>query len=124
MNELRNMVLMFALMLSLSGLSNAQSSYRLRSPDGKIEVSIQPTDRLTYDVSFKGKPLLHNSQLSIDIDHNKLGVNPKVVSTKERSQNQILDPVVRQKFAKVRENYNELRLQLDGNYAVLFRAYN
>ena len=34
------------------------------------------------------------------------------------------NPPVRQKFAKIRENYNELRLTMDGNYAVVFRAYN
>ena len=35
-----------------------------------------------------------------------------------------LEPVVRQKSAKIRDNYNELRLEMDGNYAVVFRAYN
>src|ERR1700732_4456058 len=35
-----------------------------------------------------------------------------------------LEPPVRQKFARVRENYNELRLTLEGNYAVIFRAYD
>ena len=35
-----------------------------------------------------------------------------------------LEPVVRQKFAKIHESYNELRLEMDGNYAVVFRAYN
>ena len=36
----------------------------------------------------------------------------------------MLEPAVRQKFARVRENYNELRLTMEGNYAVVFRAYN
>jgi alpha-glucosidase len=35
----------------------------------------------------------------------------------------MLKPVVRQKFALVHENYNELRLEMDGGYAVVFRAY-
>src|SRR5215468_6568545 len=34
----------------------------------------------------------------------------------------MLEPAVRQKFAKVREHYNELRLDFEG-YAVVFRAY-
>jgi alpha-glucosidase len=36
----------------------------------------------------------------------------------------MLEPVVRQKFAKIRENYNESRIEFDGGYAVAFRAYN
>ena len=34
------------------------------------------------------------------------------------------EPVVRQKFAKIRDRYNELRLTMDGGYSVVFRAYN
>jgi alpha-glucosidase len=43
---------------------------------------------------------------------------------KQRTYDGVLEPAVRQKFAKVRENYNELRLEMEGNYAVVFRAYN
>ena len=32
--------------------------------------------------------------------------------------------MVRQKFAKIRENYKELHLDMEGGYAVMFRAYN
>jgi len=62
--------------------------------------------------------------LSLDVEHKKLGVQPKVTGTKQRSNDQMVEPVVRQKFAKVRDHYNELRLTLDGGYAVTFRAYD
>jgi alpha-glucosidase len=111
-------------MLSFAGEAASQSSYTLGSPDKRIEVRVRASDRISYDVLFKGKPLLQDSRISIDVDHNKLGVNPKVVGNKLRSANQVLEPVVRQKFAKIHENYNELRLELEGQYAVVFRAYN
>ena len=50
--------------------------------------------------------------------------NPRSRPAKERSYDGTLEPPVRQKFAKIRENYNELRLTMEGNYAVVFRAYN
>ncbi len=102
----------------------AQASYSLLSPDKRIEIRVRTGDRFSYDVLFKGTVLLQNSTFSIDIDHNTLGLQPKVKTTKERSYDGTLEPPVRQKFAKVRENYNELRLTMDGNYAVIFRAYN
>jgi alpha-glucosidase len=104
--------------------SSAQSNYTLTSPDGRIEVKIRATDRLRYDVSYKGQPVLHDAQIAMDVEHKNLGANPKVTGTKQRSEDKILEPVVRQKFAKIRENYKELRLDFDGNYAVVFRAYN
>jgi alpha-glucosidase len=111
-------------MLSFAGEAVSQSSYTLESPDKRIEIRAHLVDRISYDVLFKGKTLLRDSRISIDIDHNKLGLNPKVVGSKQRSVNQALQPVVRQKFANIHENYDELRLEFEGQYTIVFRAYN
>ena len=84
-----------AFILSLAGFVMAQPDHNLKSPDGRLEVRIHAADRLTYDVYFKGTALLQNSQLSINIDHTVLGTNPKIISAKERSEDRVLDPVVR-----------------------------
>jgi alpha-glucosidase len=120
----RNAALGFIPLLGLAGIASAQASYSLLSPDKRIEVKIRTSDRFQYDVLFKGTALLQNSTFSIEIDHNTLGLQPKVKTAKERSYDGTLEPPVRQKFAKARENYNELRLIMEGNYAVVFRAYN
>ena len=112
------------IMLCLASLGLAQGEYSLRSPDNRVEVKIHAADHISYDVFFKGIRLLQDSRISVNIDHKVLGPGAKVVSTKERSSDQILEPVVRQKFARIRENYHELRLELEGGLAVTFRAYN
>jgi len=43
--------------------------------------------------------------------------------TQEGSQDRVLEPVVRQKFAKIRENYKELHLDLDAVWRN-FSRYN
>lgn len=112
------------IVLCLATLARAQGEYSLQSPDSRIEVKIRAADHLNYDVSFKGRPLLRDSRISVNIDHKVLGPNATVASVKERSVDQVLEPVVRQKFAKIRENYHELRLELESGLAVTFRAYN
>jgi len=102
----------------------AQSSFDLRSPDKRIEVRIRTAHQISYDVLLKGRALLLDCPLSLDVDHKKLGPDAKVLSAKTRSYDQIVEPPVRQKFAKIRESYNEVRLEMDGGYAVTFRAYN
>jgi alpha-glucosidase len=102
----------------------AQSSYDLRSPDGRIEIRIRTAGQIRYDIVLKGRAVLESSTLSLDVEHKKLGVQPKVIDAKERSSDQVVEPVVRQKFAKIRDHYNELRLNMEGGYAVVFRAYN
>jgi len=102
----------------------AQSSYDLKSPDTRIEIRVHTSGQLRYDVLLRGNALLENSTLSLDVEHKKLGLQPKVNSAKQRSNDQVVEPVVRQKFAKIRDRYNELRLTMDGGYSVVFRAYN
>jgi len=102
----------------------AQAGYDLRSPDNRIEVRIRTAPNLRYDVLLKGRPLLQDSTLSLDVDHKTLGTSPKVLSAKKRTYDQTIEPPVRQKFAKIREHYNELRLEMDGNYSVTFRTFN
>lgn len=104
--------------------AKAQSSPSVRSPDGRIEVRVGTGDRLSYSVLLKGRTLLQDSTLSIRVDQQTLGLQPKILSTKQHSVDQTIEPAVRQKFASIRERYNELRLEMAGNYAVTFRAYN
>ena len=102
----------------------AQSAHTLRSPDQRIEVRVRAADRLTYDVLFNGAPLLQNSTMSLKIDNAALGTQPNVKNAKQRSVDQEIVSPVPQKSARIREHFNELRLEMDGNYAVVFRAFN
>jgi len=77
-----------------------------------------------YDLVLNGRAVLEDATLSLDVEHKRLGIEPKVLDAKQRSYDQTVVPVVRQKFAKIRDHYNELRLSFDGSYAVVFRAYN
>lgn len=104
--------------------AEAQSTPSLHSPDSRIEIKISTGERFSYSVSFNGKMLLQDSTLSITIDQQILGLQPKILAAKQRSVDQTIAPAVRQKSAQIRERYNELRLELEGAYAVVFRAYN
>ena len=110
--------------LFLACSAAAQSSFDVHSPDNRIELRIRTAKQISYDVVLNGAAVLRDCPLSLDIDHNKLGVEPKVLSANKRSSDRVLDPIVHQKSATIRENYNELRLEMAGNYAVVFRAYN
>jgi alpha-glucosidase len=124
MRTLFSLLMAFLLVAVFHESGSAQASYDLRSPDGRVEIRIRTAGQIRYDVVLKGRAILENCTLSLDVEHKKLGLQPKVLDAKPRSVDQIVEPVVRQKFAKIRDHYNELRLNLDGRYAVVFRAYN
>jgi alpha-glucosidase len=107
---------------SLSAMG--QSNFSLRSPDQRIEVRIQTAGRLRYDVLLNGVLLLQNSTLSMSIDHINFGTRPIVKSSKQRSENKEIVSPVPQKSVRIREHYNELKLETDDNYSIVFRAFN
>jgi alpha-glucosidase len=122
-------VSLFSITTVLPGVGTAKaaaaSSYDLRSPDKRIEVRIRTAEGVRYDVVLNGRAILENCSLSIDVDHKPLGKDAvKVLHSKTTGHDEVIEPVVRQKFAKIRENYNELQLEMDGGYAVTFRAFN
>src|SRR5581483_7568812 len=112
------------LLATATGVSAAQSSYDLKSPDGRIEVRIRTAGQIHYDVILRGTAVMENAALSLDVDHKKLGLDLKIVGAKESSHDEVVEPVVKQKFAKIRDHYNELQLTAEGGYAVVFRAYD
>jgi alpha-glucosidase len=121
---LQTAILLSVPLLCLAGSVSAQSNYSLLSPDGRIEMRVHVDSNIHYDVLLSGKPLILNSTLSLNVDGKTLGRGGKVLRTKTRTNDQVLEPVIRQKFAKIRDSYHELRLDMEGNYAVVFRAYN
>jgi alpha-glucosidase len=124
-NSWKLSVTLAAAALSMAVTAQAQSSFDLKSPDKRIELRIRTAQGVRYDVVLNGRAILENSSLSIDVDHKMFGKDTaKVLRSKERSHDETLEPVVRQKFARIRDHYNELRVEFDGGYAVTFRAYN
>ena len=117
-------ILLFGFLALFANAVAAQSNHILRSPNEKIEIRIRFADRIRYDVFFKGMPILLDSALSLQSDTSNFGLDPKVSSAQKRTVKQWIEPVIQQKFARIREHFNELRCEMRGNYAVVFRAYD
>ena len=80
----------FALMLSSTCLF-AQKQYTLESPNANITITIDAGDDLTYSVSHGSTQVLAPSPIAMKLDNGKiLGENPKVISTKSNSVNEII----------------------------------
>src|ERR1700719_994089 len=110
----KRMLLVLLQLLLVAGYTVAQSSYDLRSPNNRVELRIRTANGVRYDVLLGGRAILQDCTLSMDVEHKKLGTDARVLKHKESSQDRVLEPVVRQKFAKIRENYKELRVDFDG----------
>src|SRR5262245_40816875 len=120
----RRVILLLLPLIFPGAGTSAGSKYSVVSPDRRIEIIVETGDRIRYSVLLGGKALLQDSTLSLKVDQAILGLGSVVRNAKRRSVDQQIQPPVRQKFATIPERYNELRLEMDGGYTVVFRAYN
>ena len=104
--------------------TSGQKATVLKSPDGKLSVSVTLSDKIYYSVSDGEDVLLKDCFLQMDLGSEVLGKNPKLSSKKQTSYSTEIKPVVPLKFSTIENNYNQLRLNFKGNYSVEFRAYN
>src|SRR5262245_14283980 len=113
------------LLSSAAAAADAPARARtLRSPDGRLQVDVRLGERIAYDLSFKGTRLMKDATLALDVDHVVLGRQPRLAAARESQVDRELEPPVHQKRARLRERYNQLRLELRSGYAVTFRAYD
>jgi alpha-glucosidase len=120
----RLVFLLPALVAPLLALAAAPAIPRLESPDGRIAVDIRIGDQIAYDVTVNDQPVLHDATLSLTIDGKVFGDHAALTAATPSSHDATIKPVVRQKAAALRDHYNQLRLDLAGGAAVVFRAYD
>lgn len=118
---IRKSLLLSAMLLL--GASLSAKNFDLKSPDGRIAVSVDTGKQVTYAVSCDGVPLLVNSALGIELaGTHDLSAQP--VRHKASSEDRTFRPVVPFKFSSIRDRYNALKLEFRGGWAVEFRAYD
>lgn len=110
---------------ALAGITVNAQRYELQSPDGKLKVSANCDNGLTWSVSHDGTVVTKPSTIGVN------GEMLKVVGMKSTRmqkgrvgavENSFATPVY--KKAKVEDNFCEMRLSCKGNFNVIMRAYN
>lgn len=96
----------------------------LQSPNGKLGVKIEITDKIYYSVSYDHDILLKDSYLQMSLRNEVLGKNPKLKNEKRSRVNEEIKPHIPLKFSTVQNSYNKLLLNFNGNYSVEFRAFD
>ena len=103
---------------------NNEDNYVLKSPNGKIEVTISVDGGVKYSVKHENTVIVEDSEISMELgDGTVLGGIGQIKSVKTKSVDEIIDACFYKK-SKVTNNYNELIINFKGNYALTFRAFD
>lgn len=92
------------------------------SPDKQLRLRVYCGDSLEYRVEYKGRPLIARSRIGLDIAELPHGA-PVVVSMSRRSVDDSIRPLYG-KTDRLSERYNELRIDFQGGWSLLMRAYD
>ena len=115
---------LFAVLLFVCTGSLAQKNYQLQSPDGRLTASISVGKTITWSVKDGYTDVITPSTIGLELAGGEvLGQNASVKKA-ETSQADELIKTPFYKKARVSNHYNQLKLSLRGDYAVIFRAYD
>ena len=113
-------------LLLSTAITNAQKSksFQLLSPDGNIKVVISSGAKLEWSVQQKAENIIMPSVIAMKVKDGILfGENAIITSTKATSVNEVID-AINYKKNKIENVYNQLLLNCNGEYGIIFRAYN
>lgn len=118
-------IFLFSIIIFTAIKTLSQRPLQMISPDQTIRISIQTTPQLSYEVFIDNQQIINASLIDMQLSNgNVLSKDLKIKSTKTKtvSENIIAQiPVSRKNIPDV---YNELSIQFNNNFAVIFRAYN
>ncbi|HJX71584.1 MAG TPA: glycoside hydrolase family 97 protein [Bacteroidales bacterium] len=100
-------------------------TFSVESPNKRVVLQIDVTERITYSLSFDRKTVLTNSPVSLQLRNQKImGIQPVLIRTKKIRKDDIIYPVVREKRKMVRNRCNEIQMSFQNNYGLIFRVYD
>ena len=115
----------------MAGASLAAKSYSVKSPDGRLELSLNVEKTSEWTLKIDGAVVSEGNRLAMELctadkkgaKTQVLGDNLKVQKIIRSSKNEtVCTPLYRQK--SVQDHYNSLIIKAKGGYSIEMRAYN
>lgn len=123
---MRKLTLLLVLLMIMAGsLFAAPKSVIVSSPNGNLKATVELSDKIKYSVNFQNKPVIIPSAISLQLNNGKfLGLDPVISNSKTKSVHRLIDNVINGRRKSIKDEYNETRINLKGNYSIVFRVYN
>lgn len=120
----RRFLFAFILFCLTFAFATAQKQFNLKSPDGRVEITVSIGDELTYAVTHDAQAIIQPSPISLTLTGGEVwGQKARLLGNKTKSvKNIISSPFYRK--SEINDEYNELILNFKGQWGVEFRAYN
>ncbi len=121
---MKNAFILFCFILVNFSFAQKKQDFTLNSPNGKIQVKISVTDKISWTISHENDVILAPSEMSLALDGNSvLGKNAVVLNSKKETVNSSFEtPLYKKK--SVQNNYNQLVLNFKNDFSIEYRVFD
>ena len=113
------------LLLVMLGMGVKASVTKMLSPDGRLELQITVEKGVSAKLFSKNAEVFGVENILLDTDKGIIPVeNPKIRKIRNSSVNNIVKPVIKEKYAEISEQYNEITIEFKDKSKLQFRLYN
>jgi alpha-glucosidase len=99
--------------------------HSLTSPDGRIAIQVTVDDHIHWAAACNDISLIERCRVALTLENGKVfGKNPVLLNTSLDSFHREIKPVVPNKSAVIEDKFNQLILEFEESYSLVFRAYN
>lgn len=117
------LTLLFVFALQLASAQKSKK-YEMKSFDELITLTVEVGEKISWSVQHNGQPVIAPSTISMQLENGEvLGNMAKVKSAKTTSIDKTFTTNLYKRTTVV-DQYNQLNIQFNGDYAVSFRVYN
>lgn len=122
---MKNSILLLVTILWFVTGVKAQNAIILASPDKRTEVTVDYNKLLSYAIKHDGKVIVLPSVIGLQLETGSLPIETdKVVKKTPTTVDIKVIPVIKEKKAEIRDNYNQLSIAFKSGLTVEFRAYD
>ncbi len=114
---------LFLLLLAPSMIL-AQKEFEVKSPNGAIDLQVHVGYQLLWSVQDSGQQIIKSSGIALDLEDGEvLGDSAKIISSSTETVDSSFAAIDYIKSI-VPDKYNQLTLNCEGDFGVIFRAYD
>lgn len=120
---MKSKTLLLFVFITLCSTLLAQEPLEVFSPNKELKAQIQLREKIYYTVFYKDERVLQASPLTLTIDKEILGKNPKLKKSEMQGIREEINTVWGSRKV-IKDNYNELTLNFENDFSVVFRVYD
>lgn len=104
--------------------TQAQENVQVASPNGSVRLTLDTKNGLKLSLSADDQLLIRPSSIDMSIDGASLSTSNNIIDIVRNGSDKTVTPPIKLRSEKLDDHYNEARINFEGRYSLILRAYD